>query len=413
MTLWYAIPRWVKAHPFTVDAFVAISIFILATVDVATLTAEGSERQPDALAYVLLVGHTLPLAFRRRYPLVVMYVVVVSLGLYWLLEYPAGADADALFAIYSAAANVGARRKMWTHVAVATSLITTLAVIALSFDEEGPPGLAIVGIVGLHGTAAILGEVVYQRRQRIADLEHRARLAEQEVEIRARQAVLDERTRIAREMHDVVAHGMSVIAVQAAAAREIVRTNPDKTMEVLATIEAVGRDSLTEMRRMLGVLRDNDDSESTFSPTPTLSEIAGLVSALGATGIDSNLVVSGVTRSLPAGVELAGFRIVQEALTNVRKHAGRSSSVVVRIDYGVDALSIEVSDDGVGATSSLSQSGGGNGLIGMRERVEIYGGEFSAGPAPGGGYVVRVVLPVTDTRPAVASAASHPSEASP
>ena len=185
--------------------------------------------------------------------------------------------------------------------------------------------------------------------------------------------------------------------MQAAAGQEIVRTNPDKAAEVFARIEAVGRESLMELRRMLGVLRETGDDAASLSPQPGISDIAAAVDQSSATGVATRLVVDGTQRPLAPGIELTAFRIVQEALTNVRKHAGRSASATVRIAYEANVLVVEVTDDGRGAVTSLSGVGTGHGLIGMRERVEIYDGEFTSGPRPGGGYAVRAVLPIVNT----------------
>ncbi len=256
-----------------------------------------------------------------------------------------------------------------------------------------------------------------RNRQRIfADSEQRAVAAEADRQAIAARAVAQERSRIAREMHDVVAHGMSVIAVQAAAAQEIVHTDPDKAAEVMGRIEDVGRQSLNEMRRMLGVLRNgDDDSAASLAPQPRLSRRRGGGGAVGRRwrrhGSRRHPVRK---RDLAPGIELAAFRIVQEALTNVLKHAGPAASATVTITYDPGAVTVEVADDGRGAVSSLSDAGGGNGLIGMRERVEIYGGELSTGPRTGGGFAVRAVLPTDDTarRPSVGSSATPASGAS-
>jgi signal transduction histidine kinase len=210
-------------------------------------------------------------------------------------------------------------------------------------------------------------------------------------------------------MHDVVAHGMSVIAVQAAAGREIVHSNPDKAAEVFGRIEAVGRESLTELRRMLGVLRGSGDAEASLAPQPGIADIETAVAHSSTAGVPTELLVDGRRRPLSPGIELAAYRIVQEALTNVRKHAGRAASATVRISYEPRSLTVEVTDDGRGAVSSLSTAGSGHGLIGMRERVEIYGGSLTSGPRPGGGYSVRAVLPVVDAdSPSTAASASAP-----
>jgi signal transduction histidine kinase len=245
--------------------------------------------------------------------------------------------------------------------------------------------------------AAVAGGVLIRNRERIfVDTERRAAAAEADRLAEAERAVASERSRIAREMHDVVAHSMSVIAVQAAAGREIAHANPDKAAEVFGRIEAVGRESLAELRRMLGVLRDTDDDQASLAPQPGIADIDAAVAHSVASGVATDLVVNGDRRPLAPGVELAVYRIVQEALTNVRKHAGPSASVTVRISYELSAVVVDVIDDGRGAATSLSGSGSGQGLIGMRERVEIYGGAFSSGPRSGGGYAVHAVLPVVN-----------------
>jgi signal transduction histidine kinase len=173
-----------------------------------------------------------------------------------------------------------------------------------------------------------------------------------------------------------------------------VHADPDRAERVFATIEVVGRESLAELRRMLGVLRDAGDHGATLSPQPGLADVTTLVAQSEASGIPTELVTEGSQRALAPGLELAVYRVVQEALTNVLKHAGPSTSAAVHIAYGTRELTVEVTDDGQGAATDLSGQGAGHGLIGMRERVEIYGGTFSAGPGAGGGFHVRAVLPI-------------------
>ncbi|HEX6659996.1 MAG TPA: sensor histidine kinase, partial [Ilumatobacter sp.] len=268
-------------------------------------------------------------------------------------------------------------------------------------SDDGYDALNALSMVAFLAAAITAGVVIRNRERIFVDTERRAAAAEADRVAEAERAVVRERSRIAREMHDVVAHSMSVISVQAAAGREIVHVNPDKAAEVFATIEVVGRESLAELRRMLGVLRETGDEQTSLAPQPGMVDIAAAVEQSSAAGVTTKLMIDGEQRALAPGVELAAYRIVQEALTNVRKHAGGSASATVRIAYEPQEVTIEVIDDGRGAVSSLSRSGGGHGLIGMRERVEIYGGELTSGPRPGGGFVVRAVLPVvSDTAPA-------------
>jgi signal transduction histidine kinase len=409
MSLEQVISGWAKSHPMVIDATAAGLVLFLVTADVANGGFEASQRPPDVLAYVLLVGQILPFVFRRRYPFAVMYVMVASLGLYWILGYPAGSDASGLVAIYSGVAYGKNRPRTWAHAGVGIVAMTmTASLLAADFfiDEEGFTPLVVVAVAALHIAAAIFGEVVYQRRQRGMRLEAQAALAEAEGETRARLAVVEERTRIAREMHDVVAHGMSVISVQASAAQEIARSDPDRTIDILGDIEATGREALTEMRRMLGVLRSSDDHAGALSPQPSLVDLNSAIAHCVEAGLPTELVITGDEQRLAPGLELAAFRITQEALTNILKHAGNSAVATVAVDYRAAELELTITDTGRGAVSNLTSTGGGNGLMGMRERVDAYNGLFTHGPNPGGGYQVRVVFLLDEdaTRPGVTSA---------
>ena len=217
--------------------------------------------------------------------------------------------------------------------------------------------------------------------------------------------MVEERTRIAREMHDVVAHGMSVISVQASAAQEIVRTDPERTISILEDIEATGREALTEMRRMLGLLRSDDDNDGSRMPQPSLASLSSAIAHCVEAGLPTEFVITGDEQQLAPGLELAAFRITQEALTNVIKHAGGSAVATVTLDYRSTELELSITDTGRGAVSSLTSAGGGNGLIGMRERVDAYNGRLVTGPNPGGGYQVNVVFPLDEDaiRPGITS----------
>ena len=240
-----------------------------------------------------------------------------------------------------------------------------------------------------------------RRRERADELVERAERAERERELLATQQVQLERTRIAREMHDVVAHSLSVMIIQAGAARRQLRANPDRATESLEAIEATGREAMTEMRRILGVLRDVDPGgtiagisstdEATRSPQPSLAALDDLVAA--SADLPIGLHVSGDLAALPAAIELSAFRVVQEALTNIRRHAGPVRRVEVRLEHVDGALTVLIDDDGRGA-SAASGEGQGYGLLGMRERVGVFGGHLDAGPRAGGGWRVRAVFPV-------------------
>jgi signal transduction histidine kinase len=204
-------------------------------------------------------------------------------------------------------------------------------------------------------------------------------------------AVAEERTRIARELHDIIAHSVTTMVVQAGAAEQVVDDDPEHVRKALATIRDTGTGALAEMRRVVAVLRDIDEPGE-LSPQPGVDALPDLVEDARSAGLDATLEVRGEVRPLPGGVDLAAYRIVQEALTNVRRHAD-ATAVRVGLDYSADDVRIEVVDDGVGS----SDPSGGHGLVGMRERASLYGGRVEAGAADGAGFVVRAVLPVSAT----------------
>jgi signal transduction histidine kinase len=267
--------------------------------------------------------------------------------------------------------------------------------------------LATIGTVSFIQTPEVVGDLIFpplvfgalpwlggrtmrRRRRLAAALEETARQLELEREDRARAAVLDERVRIARELHDLVAHSVSTMVVQAGAARRMVRDRPGEARDAALAIEGTGREALGELRGLLGVLRRGDE-ELALAPQPTLQRIDALVEGARATGLEVDLRIEGDPGLLPRGEELAAYRIVQEALTNVMQHAGQARAEVV-LRYLNDRLEIEVADDGI-APANGGPAHEGHGLVGMRERVALYGGTLEAGRAPDGGWSVRARLP--------------------
>lgn len=259
--------------------------------------------------------------------------------------------------------------------------------------HNGPnPGASEMVYVPLtFAVAWIAGFLLRVRSTQTEVAEQRAARAERERTVAARLAVAEERTRIARELHDVVAHAVSVMVLQTGAVRHRLPDSLDADREALSGVERTGRDALAEMRRVLGALRHGDE-DAELAPQPGLDGLDALVAQVEQAGVPVQLEVVGDPALLPRGLELSAYRIVQEALTNTLKHAAASRADVV-VRYGDEDLRIEVRDDGSGATAA-SRNGSGHGLVGVRERVAIYGGEMSAGPAPEGGYVLSVRLPL-------------------
>jgi signal transduction histidine kinase len=404
---------WARRHGQLLDVLFAAFVGSAALTDVLGANPASHVREVDAAAVALIGIGSAALIWRRQYPLTALAVAFSALGVYYVRDYGSFMSIVGIVAIYSVAAHAENRRRAWIAAVGCSLAIVGVAWFTILDDPSGINTANAAGMITYLAAGMVGGAIVRNRQQLFADSELRAELAERDRLAEAERAVALERTRIAREMHDVVAHGMSVISVQAAAAQEIVHTDPEKAAEVMGRIENVGRQSLNEMRRMLGVLRNGDaESAASLTPQPSLVDVGEAVERSTEAGVTAELVVSGVVRDLPPGVELTGFRIVQEALTNVLKHAGSAASVTVTIDYGADDLVIDVSDNGRGAISALSNSGGGNGLLGMRERVEIYGGTLSAGPRAGGGYSVRAVLPTGETVPPLTVSANSRSTGS-
>jgi len=390
MDLWRRGVEWGRQHLLAVDAAAAVVLAVIA-VPAQWQTPPNSEgitfRDPDVLGALLLVMSALPIAWRRRAPLVVLALTGVSAFGYEILGYATSiAPVGLLVTLYTVGAHCDRRRSRIA--ALLTAIGLALVLVLARWDVTIG---SIISNAVVFGTAWLLGDNVQTRRAYVASLRERAETAEQTRAAEAQRAVAEERNRIARELHDVVAHSMSVMVVQAGAARRIVDRDPDQATEAIGAIEATGRQALTEMRRLLGVLRD--DGAAAMAPQPSLGGLEDLVDEVREAGLTVSIEVEGEARPLPAGIDLSAYRIVQEALTNALKHGGPETQVRIVIAYGDDEVSVEVLDDGRGAAAPLVD-GGGHGLIGMRERAEVCGGHLTAGPRPGGGYAVRARLPL-------------------
>ena len=407
------VTRWVhRLRPsawsdLAVDVVLAIVLTVLAVLDVAADEVLEGERAPDAIAYGLVVAGGVALLWRRRNPVLVAVVIGIVMNLYWLRDHGAYLALLGLPSLYAVAIYGERRKRAWIAMG---GLVVAMLVGAGFTILRAPEGFrypnAVTMAAYLLATAAT-GLAVRDRRRAFERTTRRAARAEAERRRGAAEAVMEERSRIAREMHDVVAHGMSLIAVQASAAKEVVRTSPEQAEELVRRIETVSRESLTEMRRMLGALRSGDAEDlASLLPQPGLGDLAGIVEEARASGIEVNVSVGGDERRLAPGIELAVYRLLQESLTNVRKHAGEGAAASISIEFGPKSIAIEVLDDGAGRSSRSQAGGSGHGVIGMRERVEIYGGTFSAGPRPEGGWAVRARLPLADSDERVPSEGS-------
>jgi signal transduction histidine kinase len=402
-----AVYAWLGRHKVLVDSLLA---GFLGVISIGSLIG-GSPG--EAVIVVLMI---VPVAIRRRVP-VASFVTAVIAGAWQVLgpavrtagsppghAGPLPSDVALLVLLYTVAAYRPRRSIPALLTCIGGSLVAVLVWLPVPAGRVGLGERLLLGIClfgGISLACWILGDSMRYRRGYYAALEDRAARLEAERHAEARVAAAAERARIARELHDVVAHHVSVMVVQADGAGYVLRSDPDRAASALSAVSATGRQALTELRRLLGVLRSTDQ-HADLTPMPGLGELRELLDQARAAGLEVSYTLTGTPRELPEGAELAAYRVVQESLTNTRKHAGLAASAAVTLSYERDGLIVQVTDDGM-----ASQGGGpaGHGLTGMRERIGMYGGTVLAGPLPGGGFRVRAWLPCPQ------SPAHHESEA--
>jgi signal transduction histidine kinase len=358
--------------PVKLDCALAVVLTILGELQVAAGGAAGSDRLVPALLVPLLGA---ALAIRRRHPTLAGTGAGILIGLEMSLRGDPQILSNAvayLCALYALAVWSPPRR----------FLLGTIAIVIADIVPNPSAGTNVEWALGTIVVMLIVRRVVRDR-------DERATLAERERDLVAHQAVLEERTRLARELHDVISHGVTVMVVQAQAGPRLLG-NPPEARGAFAAIEATGREALGELRRLLGVLRTGDE-RLVVAPQPGLASLEALVEELRETGRRVALRVDGTPVQLPPGIDLCAYRIVQEALTNTLKHAGEAETQIT-VHYADAAIELEVVDNGAGR--ALAPGGSGHGLIGMRERVALYGGMLEAGPRNGAGYAVRAWLPL-------------------
>ncbi len=384
MSVLYA---WLRRHPVLVDGVLA-SVLLLA--GLPWVVQQPWPRLPLTLLIVV------PVAFRRRNPALAFYVAAAAGSIQVLSGTRAlGSDLAVVVLLYTLAAYRPRRESV-------AGLVVCLAGSAVAIAAWLPGGarwlnqVLTAGVI-MGGTtliAWVLGDSMRYRRAYYLALEDRAARLERERDAQAKIAAAAERARIARELHDVVAHNVSVMVVQADGASYALGSEPERARQALGTIAATGRQALAEMRRLLGVLRSGDE-QAELAPLPGVDQLRDLLDQTRAAGRTVSFTLEGTPRTLPEGVGLAAYRVVQESLTNTRKHGGIGASVTVSLCYLADELVVQVTDDGRGGAAA--DDGAGHGLTGMRERVGIYGGSMQAGPRQAGGYQVTATLPLGPT----------------
>jgi signal transduction histidine kinase len=381
------VSAWYRSlDPRLVDAVVGTVFTVISVVSVLNVgDPELGYADPGVLAVILALVFGSAFYVRRSAPLVCTLVAATALVLIATLDYQSNAQSQMLLvAMYALGSYESGVRRVVGFVGVEVGV----AIVAIVGIPEASTGnLMFAG--ALYAAVFFIGVAMRNRRLYQEQLEQRADLLAREHQEAAARAIADERLRIAQELHDVVAHSMGVIAVQAGVGSHVIETDPAEAKRSLDAISVTSRTTLAEIRRLLGVLRSDGDGAA-YAPAPGLADLDRLVADIRAAGVGVDIVTEGTPHEVPPGVDLTAYRIVQEALTNVLKHAGPARAAVT-VGYEPDAITLEVVDDGRGINGRATE--GGHGLLGMRERVAVYGGTLDAGPRVGGGFRVAARLP--------------------
>jgi signal transduction histidine kinase len=379
---------WSLARRFWFDALVVIGIGVSIA---GAVVGQGRTNGPEGPMWLDIILAPIiagPLLVRRRFPFGAPVAVGAGVVIASFAD-PSLVPFDFIaFLAGAAAVFLLAQRPDWRQAVAGLAMAVGVEAIVVHNDPRGQIGQLI--FVSLIFTVVwVVGFSLGRKFAEVDEARERAARAEREREQRARAAVAEERARIARELHDVVGHSVSVMTVQASGVRRLLQPEQEREREALLIVERTGREALAEMRRMVGVLRRPEEAPA-LAPQPSLEHLERLVEQAREAGLPVDLRVEGEALELPAGVDLTAYRLVQEGLTNAIKHS-RATRAEVVVNYGEGEIEVLVSDNGNGVGNG---DGGGHGLVGMRERVSVYGGKLEAGPQPGGGYRLRARLPV-------------------
>jgi signal transduction histidine kinase len=374
------------------DALLAAAVTVMVLVDLASPTDASGVRRTDAVAVLLSLLQTVPLAFRRRAPLLCFVLTLVGVCAYYPLGYEVTDGTLATFVgVYTVAAYEDRAKSLLGLGLLAVGMSWYWLTRAEPFDPTTPIWIGILGVLSWG-----LGELVRTRRAYTAQVEALAERLDRARALEARQAAWQERARLARELHDVIGHTVNVMVIQAGAGRRTLASDRGLAERAFQTIESTGREALEELDRLLGILRTEED-EAELPPLPGLEQLRALAGRFEDAGLPVELSIEGAEVPLPRSLDQSAYRIIQEALTNALRHAGGTIAHVA-VRYRDDRLELEVAN-GSGNRRPPDHAGGGRGLIGIRERVALFGGELEAGPRAGGGFVVRCRLPWTTGRP--------------
>ncbi|MCP3994785.1 MAG: sensor histidine kinase [bacterium] len=383
-----------RQRALAADIFLSVGLFALSvgSVLVSDISDSPDVRQFDSIGMALIALQTIPLLWRRNAPITILTITVVGFAIDRGLNYPTSwAFIGISLAIYTVGAQLPPRRSLLVGGITIDVVLLWTAIGVFVADTVEP--FALLSEIAVLGLPLLLGREAYSRQQRMIELERRAIRAEHEREQQAADAVATERVRIARELHDVVAHEITVMTIQSAGARRILDADPEQAYGAMESAEAAGHRALTEIRRLLGMLRTTDPKAT--DPQPGMATIDRLVDQMNSTGLPTELTIKGEERTLPLGIDLNAYRIIQESVTNTLKHGGPGVRAEIDVTYSDHELAIEVRDDGRGASAGHESTGGaGQGLVGMHERAALLNGVVTAGPRPGGGFRVSAKIPL-------------------
>jgi signal transduction histidine kinase len=373
-------------RPWVLDGLIALAVFAVLVLIESQIEPGDGDRRLDALGYVVIGGAAATLALRRTAPIVGLAVVTLLLWVYTAREYAGGPIYLMFFVMVFAVAVSNERRRSLVIVALALAVLLSSHFLLFGVGDSVWPLLSI----GWTAAAWFWGDGLRSRRAYLAGLEERARYLEETREEEARRRVADERFRIARDLHDVIAHSIASINVQAGSAIHVMDRRPEQARESLLAIKKASGEALAELRSTVGVMRE-DDSAAPRAPTPSLDCLDPLLESAAHAGLPVQVGVRGEPRPLPSAVDVAGYRIVQESLTNVVRHA-HAHEATVTLEYGPEFVEVAVTDDG---RNGAAGGEAGHGIAGMRERAETVGGRVEAGPRFSGGFRVWARLPTS------------------
>jgi signal transduction histidine kinase len=391
-------------YPLVGDSILTLVLAVLAFFFLSAYWALSPLPIPTILAAILVALEIIPLVWRRLFPSAALLVVATAGAILQVLNVPESTFIviTSIITIFSTAAYGGSRRNLVCGICIAAIIGSISYKLVFSGNVVLPINRFLYGatnfLLNLMFFLPIwwFGNTLRKSREQTSQLRDSTEQLIKEREENARRAVVDERIRIARELHDVLAHHVSVMGIQAGAARQVLKQYPEKALNSLSLIETSSRQAVSELYRLLGLLRDEKQVEK-FTPQPSLQQLEKLVTDMQNVGLQVEVEIEGEKREIPEVVDLSAFRIIEEALTNTLKHAG-ATKATININYHNSMLVLDITDNGHGIVTDSRIASGGKGLIGMRERVNLVNGEFWAGNGPNGGFRVKAKLPLGEQR---------------